>query len=153
MRTLIAACFALIALCWGATLASAQTTHTPDQAKALVEKGVAFWASAGKDAAVAAFADPAGGWTDGDLYLVVHADDDKLTMISHPNKALIGKPQVDQKDAEGRLFNQEMKAAVAKSGEAWISYKWPNPATKKIAPKKSYFKKVGDVIIAAGVYE
>lgn len=63
-----------------------------------------------------------------------------------------GKPQIDVKDAEGKAFNREMAAVLEKGNETWMTYAWPNPATKKIAPKKSYVVKVGDVVIGAGVY-
>lgn len=155
MRKLLAVLVAFAALCGGATLAAAQTSHTPEQAKAFVEKAANFYKSEGREKALAAFSDPKGQWVDGDLYLVVQdANDPKLTMLAHGVvKALIGKPQIDVKDADGKAFNQDMVAAVAKAGEAWVTYKWANPATKKIAVKKSYFLKVGDVIIGAGVYQ
>ncbi len=155
MRKLLAVLVAVAGLCGGATVAAAQTSHTPDQAKSFVDKAAGFYKSEGKDKALAAFSDPKGQWVDGDLYLVVmDANDPKLTMLAHGvNKALIGKPQIDVKDADGKAFNQDMVAAVAKQGNIWINYKWPNPATKKIAVKKTYFIKAGDVIIGAGVYE
>jgi len=155
MRKFLAVLVALAGLCGGATLALAQTAHSPEQAKAFVEKAAAFYKSEGKDKALAAFSDPKGPWVEGDLYLVVmDANDGKLTMLAHGvNKALIGKPQIDVKDADGKSFNQDTAAALAKGNEVWISYKWPNPETKKIAGKKAYFSKVGDVVIGAGVYE
>jgi len=154
MRKLLAVLVAIPSLCGGITLAAAQTSHTPDQAKALVEKAVAFYKTEGREKALAAFSDPKGQWVDGDLYLVVHANEPQLTMLAHVNKGLIGKPQIDVKDADGRPFNQDMHAALAKSNDTWITYKWVNPGTKKIAVKKSYFVKLGDdVIIGAGAYE
>jgi cytochrome c len=155
MRKLLTVFLAVAVLCGGIAMATAQGTHTPDQAKAFVEKAAAFVKSEGKDNAIAAFSDPKGQWVDGDLYIVVmDANDGKLTLLSlSVNKAMVGKPQIDVKDAEGKAFNQEMLAAVSKSNDAWISYMWPNPATKKIAAKKTFFSKVGDVIIGAGVYE
>ena len=153
MRKLLAVLVALVGLCGGATLAAAQTSHTPEQAKAFVEKAVAFYNAEGKEKALAAFSDPKGQWVDGDLYIVVQATDPQMTMLAHINKGLVGKPQIDTKDAEGRAFNLDVIAGLAKSNDVWVSYKWPNPATKKIAGKKSYFVKTGDVIIGAGVYE
>ncbi|NVO16339.1 MAG: cache domain-containing protein [Rhodoplanes sp.] len=127
---------------------------TPEQAKAFVEKAVAYYKTAGKEKALAVFSDPKGEFVEGDLYVfAMDAADGKLTMLAHgANKGLIGKPQIDMKDAEGKAFNQEMAAAIAKGDTAWVDYKWPNPATKKIASKRSYIVKVGDVVIGAGVY-
>jgi signal transduction histidine kinase len=134
--------------------AVADQARTPDDAKALVTKAAGYFKSQGKDKALAVFSDPKGEFVEGDLYLfVMDANDGKLTMLAHGvNKALLGKPQIDVKDAEGKAFNREMIGMLDKSGEAWISYAWPNPATKKIASKKSYVVKVGDVVIGAGVY-
>jgi signal transduction histidine kinase len=156
MRKLTTVVLALAGLCGGIVMAAAQTAHTPDQAKAFVEKAVAFLKSEGKDKALATFADPKGPWVDGDLYLVAFdANDGKLTMLAHGinNKALAGKPQIDMKDADGKAINRELTDSLSKANDAWLSYKWPNPATKKIAAKKAYFVKVGDVIVGAGVYE
>jgi len=155
MQKLLTVFVVCAGLCTGSVIASAQTAHTPDQAKALVEKAAAFYKSEGKEKALAAFNDPEGQWVEGDLYLVVHtADDPKLMMLAHgANKALIGKSMIDLKDAEGKPFNQEMLNGLKTSKDVWVSYKWSNPATKKIASKKTYYLKVDDVIIAAGVYE
>jgi len=155
MQKLLTVFVVLAGLCTASVIASAQTTHTSDQAKAFVEKAAAFYKSEGKEKALAAFSDPHGQWVEGDLYLVVQtADNPKLMMLAHgANKALIGKSQIDVKDAEGKLFNQEMLDGLKTSNGVWVSYKWSNPATKKLASKKTYYLKVEDVIIAAGVYE
>jgi signal transduction histidine kinase len=154
MRKVIVGIFAFIGLCAMAVTGQADGGRTPEQAKALVEKAVSFMNSQGKEKALAVFSDPKGEFVDGDLYLfVMDANDGKLTMLAHGvNKGLIGKPQIDVKDAEGKAFNQDMVKMLSGASNGWLDYKWPNPATKKIASKKSYVAKVGDVIIGAGVY-
>ena len=155
MRNLRVAFLVLAVLGAGVAAAIAQAAHTPDQAKAFVEKAVAFYKSEGRDKALTAFSDSQGQWVDGDLYIVVvDANDGKLTMLAHAmNKGLVGKPQIDQKDADGKAFLQDLPAALSAAGSTWVSYKWPNAATKKIASKKTFWEKTGDVIIGAGVYE
>jgi signal transduction histidine kinase len=154
MRKFFTVALALAGLCSFSLVAAAQGSRTPEQAKALVEKAVSYMKAEGKEKALAVFSDPKGEFVDGDLYLfAMNASDGKLTMLAHGvNKGLIGKPQIDVKDAEGKAFNQEMVAMLAKANDAWMTYSWPNPATKKIGSKKSYVTKVGDVIIGAGVY-
>jgi cytochrome c len=154
MRKLLTVLIGLAGLVGMIAAATAEGSHTPDQAKALVERAAEYLKREGKDKALAAFSDPKGEFVDGDLYLVVmDAADGKLTMLAHGvNKALIGKPQIDVKDANGKAFNQETLSTLSTVDECWISYAWPNPTTKKIAQKKSFFAKVGDVIIGAGVY-
>ncbi|MEZ5786099.1 MAG: cache domain-containing protein [Xanthobacteraceae bacterium] len=153
MRKLMTGVFALIGL-FALTTASFAEGTTPEQAKAFVEKAVSYYKSVGKDQALAAFGDPNGAFRDGELYLVVmDGNDGKLTMLAHGvNKALVGKPQIDMKDAEGRAFNQETAAALAKGDSTWVEFKWPNPVTKKIANKRAYFVKVDGMVIGAGIY-
>lgn len=155
MRRILSALVVVAAVCGGASMAAAQGAHTPDQAKAFVEKAAAFYKAQGKEAALAAFSDPKGQWVEGDLYLVVmDANDGKLTLLTHAfNKGMVGKPQIDAQDAEGKQFNHDTAAGLAKGNDVWITYKWPNPAIKKIASKKMYLLKTGDVVIGAGVYE
>jgi cytochrome c len=154
MPRLLATFLSLVGLLSMVAVAAAEGGHTPDQAKALVEKAAEYLKREGKEKALAAFSDPKGEFVDGDLYLVVFdAVDGKLTMLAHGvNKALIGKPQIDMKDADGKAFNQETAAALSTENEHWVTYAWPNPVTKKIGQKKSFFAKVGDLIIGAGVY-
>jgi signal transduction histidine kinase len=152
MRRLMMVVLAIAGLFGGMTAAAAQST--PDQAKALVEKAAAYLKAEGREKALAAFSDPKGEFVNGDLYLfVMDASDGKLTMLAHGvNKALIGKPQIDVKDAEGKTFNRETVEMLSKADNGWVDYKWPNPATKKIAAKRSYVAKVGGMVIGAGVY-
>jgi cytochrome c len=154
MRRFLTVFFGLAGLFGMIATVAAEGSHTPDEAKALVQKAAEYLKREGKDKALAAFSDPKGEFVDGDLYLVVmDAADGKLTMLAHGvNRALIGKPQIDVRDANGKAFNQETMAALSAADEYWVTYAWPNPTTKKIANKKSFFAKVGDVIIGAGVY-
>ena len=85
---------------------------------------------------------------------MLDAKDGKLTMLAHgANKALVGKPQLDMKDADGKTFNHETASIAATKGEGWVEYKWANPVTKKIEVKVSFVKLVDDMIIGAGVYK
>lgn len=149
----------VIALAWAilaalTTAPGAEGRHTPEEAKALVEKAAAFYRTAGREKALVAFNDPAGGFVDGDLYVfALDAADGNMTSLAHTNKTLIGRPQIAIEDAEGKAFIREMAEKLTTSDAAWIEYKWPHPETKKVAAKRSYVVKVGDVILGAGAYE
>ena len=155
MRRLTSMILAVVGALAFSAVAIAESGHTADDAKAFVQKAAQYLKSEGKEKALAAFNDPKGAFVDGDLYLVaMDWSDGKMTMLAHgTNKAMVGKPQADMKDAEGRDFMHEVVAGLGKSDEIWVSYSWPNPATKKIARKKTYYTKAGDVVIGAGVYE
>jgi cytochrome c len=154
MRKCLALFLSIAGLVCMVAMAAADGNHTPEQAKALVQKAVEYLKREGKEKALAVFSDPNGEFVDGDLYLIVFdAVDGKLTMLAHGvNKALIGKPSIDVRDANGKAFNRETLAALATADDYWVTYVWANPITKKIAQKKSYFTRVCDVIIGAGVY-
>src|SRR5215472_3131298 len=90
MRKFLAMLLGLAGLFGMIATATAEGSHTPDQAKALVQRAAEYLKREGKDKALAAFNDPKGEFVDGDLYLVVlDAVDGKLTMLAHgANKAL-----------------------------------------------------------------
>jgi cytochrome c len=154
MRKCLAVFLSIASLACMVAIATADDNHTPEQAKALVQKAVEYLKREGKEKALAVFSDPKGEFVDGDLYLIVFdAVDGKLTMLAHGvNKALIGKASIDVRDANGKAFNRETLGALATADDYWVTYVWTNPITKKLAQKKSYFTRVGDVIIGAGVY-
>ena len=109
---------------------------TPDEAKALSEKARAEVDSKGSEQAFAAFADPAGGYQEKDLY--VFCMDQEGVMLSHPKKPeLIGKNLIDFNKYGDELFKNMIK--VAKDpGQGWVDYKWPYPGTEEIKDKTSY---------------
>ena len=140
-------------LCW-ARAAPAEGAHSRADAVGLVKRAVEFFLSHPREEALAAFDDPHGAFRDGDLYLFVQELADARVMLAHgANPGLIGMPQRDIVDADGKHFNRDMRFLVEAQGEGWISYKWPNPITRKISVKLSFVQKVNDVIIGAGVYE
>jgi signal transduction histidine kinase len=148
-------CLASVVLLCAATLAPAWAAHSREDAVALVRRAAEFLHSHDRATAFAAFSDPNGAFRDGDLYLyVLDAADPGLTMMAHgSNPSLIGRPQRDMVDADGYDFNARTIVLANTQGEGWINYKWPNPATKKIAQKSSFFVKVGTLIVGAGIYQ
>jgi cytochrome c len=117
----------------------------------MVQKAAALLTKDGKDKAFEAFDDHAGPFADRDLYIFV-LDMNGTTVAHATNKALIGKTLLNMKDADGKLFVQELIATATTKGEGWVDYKWSNPVSKKIEAKSSFVKKVGDYVIGCGVY-
>jgi signal transduction histidine kinase len=120
-----------------------------DDAKAMATKAAAYLKDSGPEKAFPAFqAKDNADWHDRDLYVFVQ--DSKGTMVSHgTNGALIGKPMLALKDVDGKPFNVEIQA-VKDTG--WIEYKWQNPQTKAVEPKKAYVVRVGDYLVGVGAY-
>lgn len=144
-----AAAVTAIAISWSAV---AGPNGSADEAKALADKAAALIASAGAEKAYQAFNDPAGGFVDRDLYVFV-INFEGVTVAHGGNKALVGKSLAMLKDADGKPFIQEMIKLARDAGTGWVEYKWANPATKKIEPKASYVKKVGDTLVGVGIYK
>jgi len=142
---------ALLALaCCAIPLASWALASQKD-AQDIVEKAAAYAASHGKDQLIAEVNKKDGPFVSGDLYVFVF--NEKGITIAHPvNPALIGKDNVNEPDADGKLFRKEIVQVAETKGSGWVNYKFKNPANGNIEPKISYVKKQGDVIIIAGVY-
>jgi cytochrome c len=134
----------------GAALAADK--GTPDEAVAMVKKGVEFVKSKGKDKAFAEFNNPSGQFVKGDLYVMVY-DMDGNNKAHGANPKLIGKNLIDIKDANGVHIVQEFIKTAKGAGKGWVDYKWPNNITKAVEPKSTYVEKVEDILIGVGIYK
>jgi signal transduction histidine kinase len=152
LRKIKTAAFVALAMLGIHIGAIAASNGTADEAKTMVDKAVKLLEAEGKDKAFAAFNDSKGAFVDRDLYVFVINMEG--TTVSHgTNKALIGKSLFNAKDANGKLFIQEMISIGKGSGSGWVDYHWPNPTTKKVEAKSSYVKKSGDFVVGVGIYK
>jgi methyl-accepting chemotaxis protein len=86
-----------------------------------------------------------------DYFLIL---DMQGVMLMHPVATqLIGKNQIDNKDATGRSLTLDM-INTAKQGGGFVEYSWPRPGSDKPQPKLSYVARFApwDWVIATGVY-
>jgi cytochrome c len=149
MKTMLVLLAAAI-LCAG-TVVAQDKKGTPAEAKALVEKAIAFVKENGKEKAFAAFGDPKGKFVIGDLYVFVYDMTGKC--VAHGgNPKMIGKDLIDMKDADGKSFVKERVAIAKEKGKGWQDYKFSNPVSKAIEDKRAYVEKVDDVIVGCGAY-
>ncbi|MFD1625138.1 cache domain-containing protein [Azospirillum griseum] len=132
--------------------AGAAENGTRDEAVALVGKVAERIQQIGAEAAYKEFSDPKGAFVDRDLY-VFCANMDAVVQAHGSNRAMIGQNLKMLKDTDGKVFIAEMLQIAAASGEGWVDYKWPNPQTKKIEAKSSFFRKIGNDVCAVGVYK
>jgi signal transduction histidine kinase len=127
-------------------------TGTAQEAKAMVEKAVAFTKANGRDKAFAEFTNQKGQFTKNDLYIFVI--DTKGMVYAHGGSPkLVGKDMSGLKDADGKMFIKELIDVSNAKGSGWSDYKWTNPVTKKIDAKSTYFQRVDDLIFGCGVYK
>jgi len=145
--------FALVAgLIFAFALVGAAVAETPDDAKTLVLKAAEELAHVGKAKAYAEFQEKGGAYWQGDLYVFVF-NMEGIWEAYPPKPEAVGVSFLGIRDVDGKEFVKDMIEVAKTSGEGWVDYKWKNPITKKIQPKTSYIKRVGDVFLGVGVYK
>ena len=133
-----------------AALASEHATR--DEAVAMVKKGVAFWKTNGNDKTYAAITDKKGQFIDRDLYLVIYGLDG--TVRAHgANEKMVGRNLIDLKDVDGKPFVKERVELGQKQETFWQDYKFTDPMTKKIEPKRMYCERINDAVLCGGIYK
>jgi len=125
---------------------------TAKEAKAMVEKAIAYYKANGQEKAFAEFNNPRGKFVDRDLYIWVTTF--KGHILSHgANEKLIGKDLYDLKDTDGKQFIKEIIDKAKVSNNGWVDYKWTNPLSKKVEPKSIYFEKFNNLVFICGFYK
>lgn len=141
----------LLAVSVSSVALAAGERGTPDEAKSLVQKAVAFFKANGKDKTMAALNDPKGAFIDRDLYVFVH-DDKGIYYAIAPKPAFIGKDMTGVKDANGKLIVQEQIDVLKTAPNMWQEYDWQNPVSGKIEHKKTYCEKLDTFHFCSGAY-
>lgn len=171
MRILTRLALATSAAILGAGLAVANAERgSQEEAKALLDKAIAHVNEVGTDKAFADFSRTDGGYVDRDLYvycldmegnafadftrndggfvdrdLYVYCADMQGNLLAHgANPTLVGKNLMQIADPDGHKPIKEQIEIIEANGEGTMDYRWPNPTTKKIEPKSSFFKKLND---------
>ncbi len=139
---------AFVIVSFGLTFASSEA----DEAKAMVEKAVAYHQANGKEKALKEFNTPGNQFVKGELY--VFAYDLSGTIIAHPiNQKLVGMNVLNTPDVDGKVYRKEIIELAKKDGNGWVDYKYKNPKSNKIEQKTTYLKKAGDIVICCGAYK
>lgn len=133
-------------------VAGAQEFGSRDEAKAMVEKAVAFLRANGPEKAISEFNTKGGQFIDRDLYVVMARLSDGVRVAHGANPKMIGKSLVDFKDVEGKAYGIEILDVAKTKGTGWVDYKFSNPVTKKISDKTSYVMKADDFVLFVGAY-
>jgi signal transduction histidine kinase len=122
------------------------------EAIALVDKAVANIQKKGIQEACKDFADPKGGYIEGELYVFVH--DASAMMVCHgTNPRLNNKDMSQLRDANGKYFSKEMRDLAMGGKTGWVDYVWVNPVSKALEPKSSYVRKADDkYFVGVGIY-
>ncbi len=153
MKKLVLACMAAgIALGLVMNCYAAGKHGTAAEAEAMVKKAVAMAKAKGNEAAFAEINNPKGRFNDRDLYVFVYDLNGKC--VAHgQNPKMIGKELIDMKDADGKMFVKERVEIAKTKGSGWQDYKFTDPLTRQIEPKRAYVQRNGDLIFGSGIYK
>ncbi len=111
-----------------------------------------FVQAEGEDKALAVFSDPKGTFARGDLYIIAY--DFNGICLAHPfEPEMVGKNELNVTDPNGVTLKRNMRD-VAKRGDGFTFYIWPNPAHSNAQELKlTYVLKVDEGLwLGAGVY-
>ncbi len=152
LRSWIKGACALLLLAGLAGTGMAQERATKAEAKAMVDAAFDHIKKVGEEKAYKDFTSDKATWVKKDLYVMVY-DNKSMGKAHGANEKIVGKDMSEVKDANGVNIVPGMVALAAKGG-GWFDYDWPDPVTKKIAPKSTYARKQpnGEGFIGVGVY-
>ncbi len=76
------------------------------------------------------------------------------TMVTHPNRTLIGKGLADFKDPSGKRLFMDFVAVVRADGAGFVPYMWPKPGQTEPVSKISYVKgfEPWGWVVGSGIY-
>ncbi len=123
-----------------------------NKVKTMLDNAKRLYDEEGEDVLFEAINSGVGKFYDNDIYTFVY--DENMTILAHPTKPeLIGKNLLDKKDYPGgKYFRREIQEVANTVGKGWVEYEYENPVSGQLEPKRTYVRKIGDVIICAGTY-
>ena len=148
MKAIAVLAAALALLSFDATADATRATEA--EAQAMVKKAIQHYDKVGKDKAMADFSQSPGPFVDRDLYVVV--DEMDGTVLAHINPKILGRNMIDLRDADGHYQIRERLDAAKTGTSGWQDFKFFNPVTKKIEPKRAYWEKHDNLVFACGAY-
>lgn len=146
-RSLLAAAFVAASL---SAAAAGAPGGTRDEAVALAHKAAELYKEKGKES-LAIINDRSGPFVDRDLYVAV-VDANGVVLAHAATPKMVGKSLIDLKDADGKLFVQDLAGFVKANKSGWVNYRWLNPVSKDIEPKASYIETQGGLGFMVGTY-
>lgn len=145
---------ALAAMLMGSSALSqaAQGGATPEQATAMVKKGITFIKAQGAEKGYAEITSKASQFKFEDLYLVVYGLDG-MVHAHGANEKMVGRNLIELKDVDGKAFVKERVELGKTQVSFWQDYKFTNPENKKIEPKSMYCERLEQTVVCGGIYK
>lgn len=91
-------------------------------------------------------------FTDRELYVFALRVDGRFLASGGSSSVLVGDTVLDTTDMFGKPFFREMIEKAVDDGGGMVEYHWTNPTDSQGEPKRTMFKRVGDIIVAVGYY-
>lgn len=135
------------------TALSADDRGTPLDAKGMLAKALSYYATAGRNRALADFTAKAAPFNDRDLYVVCIGPDHKITASGGFPEYVGLSADIFLKDADGNSIAQKGWDLAMQKGQGEIRYNWFNPATLFIEKKITFFARTGDDVCGVGAYD
>lgn len=123
---------------------------TEAEAQAMVKKAIAYYQKNGRDKALAEFQKNPGSFVDRDLYVTVYNFQGES--LSHINPKMVGKNMMELRDPDGKYIVRDRLEAAKGAASGWQDYKFFNPVSKRVEPKRMYWEKHDNLLFACGAY-
>ena len=123
----------------------------PAEAKALLDKAVAYFNKNGAARAFCEFNDTNGAFHKGPLY-VFAINMDGVYFAHSAAPTLIGTSLRDTRDASGQPLGNLVMDAVATNQSAPVEYMWLNYETNKVERKHTFLTRVDKFVLGVGYY-
>jgi hypothetical protein len=124
---------------------------TIDEAKAMLQKAIEHYNSAGRDRALADFNGRVAPFFDRDLYVVCMGSD-HIETANGGFPEYVGSSADALTDTDGNPLGKTVWAAASTTATNSVDYHWINPVSGQTEPKTLFFQKVGSDVCGVGVY-
>jgi len=129
---------------------AASDRASPQEAEAMVKKAVAYYKKNGREKTIVELMKKPGPFVDRDLYVTLY--DMQANSLAHINPKMVGKNMMELRDADGVYHIKARMEAASKGDHGWQDFKFFNPVSKKIEPKKMYWERYDNLVFACGAY-
>jgi len=152
MKKLTRSVLAFAALAVAFPAGATESRANAAEAEAMVRKAVEFYKKNGKEKAFTEFTAPSKTFVDRDLYIVAY-DMNGVPLAHGQNPKQVGKNLIDLKDSDGKLWVKERIELAKSQGKFWQDYKFTDPLTKQVLPKRTYCETHDEMVFCGGIYK
>ncbi|WP_425406376.1 cache domain-containing protein [Hwanghaeella sp.] len=86
-----------------------------------------------------------------DLYVFIM--NTRGDIVFHPNRGAIGVNVSGATDVDGYAYMQDLMGQLASDGATGVvEYYWPRPSDGEMRLKRTYARRIGNLLVACGVY-